>query len=274
MQTLSVTNLKGGAGKTSSSVGIADALTEAGADVLVVDLDPQGTASAWMGRRSDACRHLLTTGFDPSEHVLSIKDDPGRLDMITANRSLERAEDRRASDLASRLERLWKGSESSYDIAMLDTPPQAGTLVTAALLSTAAAIVPVAPGRGPVDGLKHVMEYTKRIGGANVEAAFACNVDLRSKLHKTLPHQLVERLGPLDKQGKAARHYVRSTVRVQEAEAKGELLSVFASSSTAWTDYKALTSEIGDVTGVQFARESEGHHVTRDDMEQYRTSNS
>jgi len=274
MQTISVTNLKGGAGKTSSVVGIADALTQEGVDVLVVDLDPQGTASAWMGRRSDACRHLLTTGFDPSEHVVSTKEESGRLDLITANRSLERAEDRRASDLASRLERLWKGSEGSYDIAILDTPPQAGTLVTAALLSTAAALVPVAPGRGPVDGLKHVMEYTKRIGGASIRAAFACNVDVRSKLHKTLPRQLIEQLEALDREGKAARHYVRSTVRVQEAEAKGELLSSFAPSSTAWADYKALTAELGPVSDVRRDGVGESMCVTREDMKQFRASSS
>lgn len=273
ISTVALTNLKGGAAKTASTVAIADALTHAGANVLVVDLDGQGTLSAWLHERSDACRRLLTTGFDPGEHVHTVPTDEGRLDVITSNRSLQKTASRRPSDLASRLERLWKASEEAYDVGLVDTPPQASGLVTAALLSTSAALVPVTPGRGAVDGLQHVMEYTSQIGGAPVKAAWACNVDVRSKLHKRITPQMITKLGALDEGGRAARHYVRSTVRVQEAEAAGELLGDYAPSCTAWMDYKALTAELRAVVGFETLDvEKKGIRATKEDVERYRSA--
>lgn len=248
LPTFSLANLKGGAAKTVSSVVLAEIMARSGANVLLVDLDPQGTASAWLSERSDAATRLLTSDFDPSEGIIPVfePEEGGRLDIVTANRSLEDAAERRASDLSRRLEKLWRGAAEGYDVGMVDTPPQAGRIVTAALLSTSGAIVPVAAGRGAVDGLQHVLQYTRRIGGAGVEAAFACNVDARTYLDRRVAEKLIDQLGPLSDDGRACRHYVRSTVSVREAEADGSPLGAYAPRSTAWTDYNALAEELSE----------------------------
>ncbi|WP_103028687.1 ParA family protein [Salinibacter altiplanensis] len=261
--TLSISNLKGGAAKTVSSVAMAEIMGLSGASVLLVDLDPQGTASRWLAGRSNSATKLLTGGFDPGEDIdVAISSlghgsgsrppsmfesvSSGRVDMVTSNRSLEEATERRASDLSRRLEKLWNGAEGGYDIAILDTPPQAGRLVTAALLSTTGALVPVAAGRGAVDGLQHVLQYTRRIGGADVEATFACNVDARTYLDKQVAGNLIEQLGRVSEGGRACQHYVRSTVSVREAEAAGEPLGEYAADSTAWVDYMAIAHELSN----------------------------
>ena len=272
ISTAALTNLKGGVGKTASAVATAEALVRGGANVLLVDLDGQGTLSAWLHERSDACRHLLTTGFNPEDHIHTVYAEGGRLDVVTANRSLKKTASRRPSQLASRLERLWSASEEAYDVGLVDTPPQASGLVTAALLSVSAALVPVSPGRGAIDGLQHVMEYTSQIGGASVKATWACNVDVRSKLHQRIAPQLITRLGSIEDGGKAARHFVRSTVRVQEAEAAGEPLGEYAPSCTAWADYRSLTAELGPVLGFDMPGLEEGLRVTEEDIERYRAS--
>jgi len=245
MRICTFSNLKGGAGKTTSCVAIADAASEE-LDVLSIDLDPQGTLSAWLAKRSGATTALLTGDFQPADHVVSVADG---LDVIASDRSLERAVKKRPSQLSARLERLW-GALSGYDLVLIDTPPQASALVTAALLASDEVFCPVSPGRGAVDGLLHLMDYTNRIGGADIRAAFVCNVDLRSKLHKRLPGELIERLGRYKEGGCAAMHFVRSTVQMQEAEVASKLPSIYCPGATAWTDYQALTAELFDVNAV------------------------
>lgn len=245
LQTLSVANLKGGAAKTVTSVALGEVMALAGSNVLLVDLDPQGTASAWLAQRSDASTHLLTENFDSEEITAAfVTEEGGRLDIVTANRSLEDATERRPSDLSRRLEQLWSGASGGYDVGLVDTPPQAGPLVTAALLSTAGVVVPVAAGRGAADGLQHVLEYTRRIGGAEVEATFACNVDARTYLDREVAQTLIEQFGLLKSGGRACQHYVRSTVSVREAEADGSPLGTYAPKSTAWADYCAIGHEL------------------------------
>lgn len=261
LPTLSVSNLKGGAAKTVTSVVLSEVMALAGANVLLVDLDPQGTGSAWLAGRSESATKLLTGGFGPGENIDVAIRPPGpdsdeqaidatesggvgRVDMVTANRSLEDATEQRTSDLSKRLEKLWRGAEGGYDIGIVDTPPQAGSLVTASFLATTGVLVPVAAGRGAVDGLQHVLQYTRRIGGADVRAAFACNVDARTYLDKQVAGKLVDQLGRISEGGRACQHYVRSTVSVREAEAAGKPLGTYAGNSTAWIDYVAIAHEL------------------------------
>src|SRR6266851_4970573 len=51
MQVVAILNQKGGSGKTTTAVNLAAALGELGQRVLIVDLDPQASASGWCGVR-------------------------------------------------------------------------------------------------------------------------------------------------------------------------------------------------------------------------------
>jgi len=74
-------NGKGGTGKTTITVLIAHALTEAGRRVAVLDRDPQGTATKWIQHLDDTAVEL----YDPRETYDAIlTDTPPRLDALTA----------------------------------------------------------------------------------------------------------------------------------------------------------------------------------------------
>ena len=58
MQQIAVVNSKGGVGKTTTAICLAGALIDLGRRVLLVDLDPQASASVWLGAPSDGSELL------------------------------------------------------------------------------------------------------------------------------------------------------------------------------------------------------------------------
>src|SRR5438445_3114116 len=50
VRTIAVMNEKGGSGKTTTTISLAAVLAERGYRILVIDLDPQASASLWLGR--------------------------------------------------------------------------------------------------------------------------------------------------------------------------------------------------------------------------------
>ena len=73
-------NGKGGTGKTTMTVLLAHALAEAGKRVAVLDLDPQGTARAWLRECDGSTVAEYETG---SEYDAVFVDTPPRLDTLT-----------------------------------------------------------------------------------------------------------------------------------------------------------------------------------------------
>ena len=234
-------NLKGGAGKTTSAVALAEALSHQGQRVLVLDMDPQATCSRWMAASANHMTRLLDGAFEGSEHVQAVTK---RIHLVAGNRSLARVEDKRAAKIAMRLERFHEAAAATYDVVLIDPPPSVGTLVTAALIASDEVLSPVEAGPGAVDGLSDTLAYIRRTGGAAFRGAFACRVDVRTTLDRQVPELLLEEFGAVEDGGKAFRTYVRETVQMREAQAAHALPRQYASSMTAVKDYQRLTDEL------------------------------
>jgi len=149
---LSFSNLKGGSAKTSSAVHAAQYLAEAGLRVLLVDCDPQASATTTMGYNPDSdideqdtlLPYLEAEAPDLSYAIRSTFW-PG-LDLIPANLKLFSAEyvlAREASPIA--LQRLRSGLESveeNYDVIILDPAPSLGLLCLSVMNAANAIVIP------------------------------------------------------------------------------------------------------------------------------------
>ena len=237
-------NLKGGSGKTTSAVSIAEAMARRGHSVLAVDLDPQGTLSKWLASRSSASTALLRG--EPEEmslQTVDLEDASGRVDVVAADRSLARMDDVRAAKLSKRLEQLWDASEG-YEYGLIDPPPSVGALVLGALMASDGTLSPVEAGPGAMDGLKDTLQLVTRTGTAPLRGAFSCRVDIRTTLDTSVRDGLLDELGAISNGGQAFRTQVREAVAMREAQAAGVLPGAYDHEMTAVSDYQALTDEL------------------------------
>lgn len=146
---LCVSNQKGGVGKTTVSINVAGALNELGRDVLLVDLDPQGSATEGLGF-VDAYDvnppSLFDVLTDPKqrEHAGSLICSHPEMDVLPSNIDMTAVEpeltlSRRACEqLTLVLDRL----EDDYDYVIVDCPPNLGLLTDNALYATQNVLVP------------------------------------------------------------------------------------------------------------------------------------
>lgn len=157
--TITVANFKGGVAKTTSAVTLAQGFSMRGHRALLVDLDPQGSATTLFGVLPDAevdSEHtamLLFNGtHDSLEYAIRETYWPG-IDMVCAAPVLFGAEfalpARQTSDPAFEfwrvLDRGLDQARDEYDIIIIDTPPALSYVTINALMAADGVIMPLPP---------------------------------------------------------------------------------------------------------------------------------
>lgn len=148
---IAVCSMKGGVGKTTTSVNLATALSlEEGLEVLLIDADPQGHAtgclSSLIEERADGLAEVLPRrGVDLSEAIVPTKQS--HLDIVPAGAELQAAE----TTLATRIgrETVLRGMldvpRTRYDYVIIDCPPSLSLLAVTSLVAADAVLVPSEP---------------------------------------------------------------------------------------------------------------------------------
>ena len=143
MRTLAVINHKGGAGKTTTSVNLTAAMGETGLKVLLLDLDPQGSASDWVGAHDDS-RGMFDVFVGSVElSTLAQRTIVPGLDIIPASPWLVTAERTLLGDLAASFVRAVSRLPADWDVVVADCPPSIAFLSVAALAAFREVLIPV-----------------------------------------------------------------------------------------------------------------------------------
>jgi chromosome partitioning protein len=123
MMVVSLSILKGGTGKTTSTVNTAPALVENAKEVLLVDLDQQASSTRYHDLDPDQSLNLyeVFTGTKPA--ALAIRQTKVGIDVLTSHVLMAAVEQALEPGDEGKLLELITPLKACYDIILIDNPP-------------------------------------------------------------------------------------------------------------------------------------------------------
>ena len=193
MVTIAIYNLKGGVGKTASAVNLAYLSAKEGYKTLVWDLDPQGSASFYLGASTEtknASKKLFGGDMDLSDALLGSAYE--NLDVIPADLSARHAETLLYDMKQGRkkIGQLLQGIKKDYDVVFLDCPPGISLLHDAIFAGVDWVLMPNIPTTLSIRSYETVHEYFEQNGfSLGKLRCFFSMVDHRKNLHHEVMNQ-------------------------------------------------------------------------------------
>ena len=181
---LSIVNQKGGVGKTTTCVNLAANLAARGKRVLLIDYDPQGNCTQFLGLAhltedpttygaaeftmggSRESAPAIANGFAPQRDILLHEaGGGGRLDLLPATEELAFIEANLLTDVIAGARKLWaavKTIEPEYDFIIADCAPTMSILLVNAVCACPEVLIPVKLSAASVPGAlrlrRHIQE--------------------------------------------------------------------------------------------------------------------
>jgi chromosome partitioning protein len=201
---ITVSNQKGGVGKTTTAVNMAAALAIKGLRVLVVDLDPQGNASTALGvEHHNGVPGSYEVLVDGSAVAPLVQQSPENENLfcLPASINLAGAEidmvsvDRREQVLARALTVYVEQTVPRIDFIFIDSPPSLGLLTVNALVAATEALVPIQCEYYALEGVTQLISNIERVKKAlnpslNISSILLTMFDNRTKLSTEVANEV------------------------------------------------------------------------------------
>jgi len=245
---IAVSNQKGGVGKTTTAVNLAASIARRGRSTLLVDVDPQGNATSFLGLSKDTVEFGMAEvmlGLEPMRRAVVATKEPN-LDLSPATPTLQGAEVELVglANRERRIELALSDLPKAYDFVIIDTPPSLGLLTLNALVAADSVLVPLQAEYFAMEGLGELVRTIAAVRrGPNPrlvrEGVVLTMFDARTNLCREVERQAREVLGE-----EVFKATIPRAVRLSEAPSHGKSIFGYAGGSSAAQAYHELADEV------------------------------
>jgi chromosome partitioning protein len=253
LRVLSVSNQKGGVGKTTTAINLGTALAAVGERVLLIDLDPQGNASTGLGvprgQRKTTAYDVIVNGAQIEKAAVPTAL-PG-LDLVSSDPDLSGMElelaqaPRRSYRLRDALDALRRRlDEGGYTYVLIDCPPSLNLLTVNAMAAADAVLVPLQCEFFALEGLTQLMRTVELVRGSlnpklEIQGVVLTMYDRRNSLSDQVAADVRAHFGD-----KVYQTVIPRNVRVSEAPSFGKPVLVYDLKCAGSQAYLQLAREL------------------------------
>lgn len=268
-EVIAIANQKGGVGKTTTTFNLGVALAHAGKRVLLVDSDPQGDLTTYMGIHDpDNIPVTLSTLMERSikdEDINSkeaiLKHEEG-IDLIPSNLELSSMEVSLVNAMSREftLRNCLSDIKDKYDYVLIDCMPSLGMITINALACADKVIIPVQSEFLAAKGMSHLMNTVLKVRkqinpNLKVGGILLTMVDGRTNLSKDIANELRSTYGTVFK---LYDNQIPRGVKAAESSRMGESVLSYDSSSKVAQSYIDFAKEVLDYERKEKTRNSDG----------------
>jgi chromosome partitioning protein len=245
---ITISNQKGGVGKTTTAVNLAASLGCLGHPTLLVDIDPQANATSAVGLESDRIEssvyHALVLNqapqlFNLNHSFKNLSILPSSIDLTGAEFELMDFENRERA-----LTRVLSDLNGDYEYIIIDSPPSLGLLTLNALVVSEWVIIPVQAEYLALEGLSRMIMTIQRIQTSHHPDLQLLGIvvtlfDGRTNLSQQVLDELCNAFP-----GKILGTPISRSVRLSEAPSFGKPIPYYNARSTGAVQYMKLAEEV------------------------------
>lgn len=266
---IAIANQKGGVGKTTTTFNLGVALKNQGKRVLVVDADPQGDLTTYMGYNESDLKttlaHLMESviydsQLDTKQAILNNNEGidliPSDLDLSATEAMLVNAMSREVT-----LRTILNNVKKHYDYILIDCMPSLGMLTINALSCSDKVVIPVQDHFLAAKGMGHLLKTVSRVKrtiNPNLEVGgiLLTLVNKRTNLSKETIQDLKETYG------RAVKLYdtqIPLAVKTAESTSRGKSIFKYDKNSKVATAYEDFAKEV-----LEDDRQRQKNGITKD----------